>query len=527
MFGIVLSALLVCAGVFGSLQVYKGIDRQMSLDFAALDGMGANIAQTLSRLRNPDTIEPCSSAFMVWLERIAYLPDGIHEIIYNDDTIACSVTSGILADGFNLGQPDIDDPNDGYQLWLDRDLQMLGHGGMAGTFFRKAPFTLVLPEIRLAESIAPWHMREVLSPVRNGEWRHRSGVFRLSQGVNFEFSEDAGFDTQKYRFWIYNCNSNGLVCVYTVAPLLEVALAFKGTILATLAFLFACAMVLSRLLTARLLRLWSFEARFVRTMSYDTIECFYQPLFSLDEDEICGVEVLVRWRDLDGSIVFPDKFLPIVEEKKLTRELTEHVVAHAIADLSDIEFAVEVPRVNINIFPQDFDAIWLVKTLIPLLDSQTNLKPVVEIVETSNLPVEETKEAISLLRASGIETYIDDFGVGYSSIHYLSALGADGVKLDRSFAMAPDGCLSKTMMFSAIEMINKTGLRLVVEGVEDRSRMMELRATNKVNVIQGYLISPPMPVGRLKSFLSKFHHERLQSNAQITQMHADIKAAFQ
>ena len=243
--------------------------------------------------------------------------------------------------------------------------------------------------------------------------------------------------------------------------------------------------------------------------------------------KFAGVEVLVRWHDLDGSLVFPDKFLPIVEMRKLTRVLTEHVVAHTIADLGNIKFAVDVPRVNINIFPQDFDANWLIKILIPLLDSHNKLKPVVEIVETSNLPVEETKEAISLLRASGIETYIDDFGVGYSSIHYLSALGADGVKLDRSFAMAPDGCLSKTMMFSAIEMINKTGLKLVVEGVEDRSRMMELQATNKVNVIQGYLISPPMPVARLEAFLSNFHHERLQSNAQITQMHADIKAAFQ
>ena len=234
MFCSVLLVFLFFAGFLGSMQVYKGLNRQMDLDFAALDTMSSNIIQTLSRLEIPNTIEPCSAEFMVWLERIAYLPDGIHEIIYTDDTIACSVTSGILPNGFNLGEPDISHTEGGFQLWLDRDLQMLGHGGMVGTFFRKAPFILVLPEIRLVENIAPWQRREVLSPVHNGEWRHRGGTFLLSQGVNFEFGKATGFDTEKYSFWIYKCNPTGLLCVYTEATLLEVALAFKETIFASL-----------------------------------------------------------------------------------------------------------------------------------------------------------------------------------------------------------------------------------------------------------------------------------------------------
>ncbi|SNY92100.1 sensor c-di-GMP phosphodiesterase, contains CSS-motif sensor and EAL domain [Cohaesibacter sp. ES.047] len=526
LFGVVFALLLIGAAAIGSIQILKGLDKQMDRDLRSLNVIGDNIGRTVAKLEIPSTMVPCSSAFQSWLERIGFLPDGIHEIIYDDGTVSCSVTEGLRHAGLKLGEPDIIDQANGYQLWLDRDLQMLGQNGLTGTFFRKNSFTLVLPRIDLEEALTTWHEREMLSPIKDGSMRHRAGKFGLSHGLELTALPDSGFSLEKASFWSYKCNSNDLICIYSVAPIADTLFSSRGALVLVVAILGVVAFMLAKLLSRRVMRIWSFQSRFIRTMSYETLECFYQPLLSLDTGEIEGVEALVRWRDTDGSLVFPDRFLPIVEKKRLTKQLTACVIARAIDDLRTIEFSVEVPRVNINIFPQDFEGIWLIKALLPMIEAPRKLQPVVEIVETANLPLEETKEAVSLLRASGIETYIDDFGVGYSSIHYLSALGADGVKLDRSFAMAPEGSLNKTMLFSAIEMISKTGLKLVVEGVEDRDRLMELRATNKVDIIQGYLISPPMSPKRLRTFLADFQIERLQNVTHTTHVHPDIKAVF-
>ena len=79
----------------------------------------------------------------------------------------------------------------------------------------------------------------------------------------------------------------------------------------------------------------AFEARFLRHFDAKSIICTYQPILSLDNDSIHGCEVLVRWRDVDGSVVFPDQFLPIIERRGLTRALTRYVIDKAWAELSE------------------------------------------------------------------------------------------------------------------------------------------------------------------------------------------------
>src|SRR5690606_11698868 len=135
-----------------------------------------------------------------------------------------------------------------------------------------------------------------------------------------------------------------------------------------------------------------------------------------------------------------DVFLPVVERENLTLPLTLAVVRKAFAELDD-RMPREGLQVNFNIFPRDFTVPALTTIFPPDTPQPGNLRIVAELIETGSLPHETVQIAIQHLRERGIATYIDDFGVGYSNMQNLAVRDVEGVKIDRSFAMAPDNSI--------------------------------------------------------------------------------------
>jgi EAL domain-containing protein (putative c-di-GMP-specific phosphodiesterase class I) len=83
----------------------------------------------------------------------------------------------------------------------------------------------------------------------------------------------------------------------------------------------------------------------------------------------------------------------------------------------------------------------------------------------------------------------------------VASLAIHGVKLDRSFAMAPSESLMARMLVHAVDMVSSSEREIVVEGVETQERLDLLVATGRVTYVQGYLISRPIPIGRFAEFL--------------------------
>jgi EAL domain-containing protein (putative c-di-GMP-specific phosphodiesterase class I) len=125
-----------------------------------------------------------------------------------------------------------------------------------------------------------------------------------------------------------------------------------------------------------------------------------------------------------------------------------------------------------------------------------------ESIESDALALEDAQSEIEALARHGVRTYIDDFGSGYSSIHRVASLAIHGVKLDRSFAMAPSESLMARMLVHAVDMIGSSGREIVVEGVETQERLDLLIATKAVGFAQGYYISRPLPIDGLVAFLA-------------------------
>ncbi|MBA5777794.1 EAL domain-containing protein [Stappia sp. F7233] len=464
--------------------------------------------ELLDILNKQPPSEPCGPAFLEYMRKAAFLPDGINTILYSEGgNVVCSANSGRLATPVSFGAPDVaaEDTPYGIEIWFDRPQSGLGLPGETGSLVGRGGFLVVIPA---ASAVGPAISKEsldyeVVMTLLSGAAIHRGGTTGLHEALR---DEQAGFSFGDMALQISRCGDLGLFCVTVHQPLAQALPAFLPQLIAFVLIGAICGSASSRYVERRMRRYWSFEERFVRNLGFETVNCAYQPVMEVATGKIVGLEVLARWRDIDGQQVYPDQFLPVIQMRGLTRRFTEIVIAKAKAELAD-----HIPeecqlQVAFNIFPRDYSY----EFLFPLLGERVpgTIQPrfdyVLEIVETDSFDVASVKKEMTMLRRHGIRTFIDDFGIGFSNIGTLAELPIDGVKLDRSFAMAADGSLFANMLPRALELIGSAGHRVVVEGIETRQRLEALSASPHVEFAQGYFIGRPMPVDKLSMFLAEY-----------------------
>lgn len=466
-----------------------------------------NFVSTFEALRSEVMATPCSPRFIRQLEAVAFRPDGFNEFLHvRDGQVLCSLTSPEPGQQpVELGRPDIPPQRPGgVAFWLDRDLTFLGRPGLIGTIVVREPFGTVVPLQEVDLSAPSWMRLETVLALPGGNWRHRLGEEGIyGRAVKAGPAGDLG-SLAKGRLHGNFCDPGGMHCVAVEANLLAMYAQQPGVVAIALlgaAFLASYATLqVQNLITGY----WSFEARFRRYLGADSIVCAYQPVMCLETGEIAGCEVLARWRDIDDAIVYPDRFIPLVEKHRLTMQITKLVAERAYRELSRMLPAGEHLQVNFNIFPCDLDAPRLTSIYGGFLAEPHRFSVVVEIIESDEIPNTAQRE-IEALRRAGIKTYIDDFGTGYSNMQNLAALSVDGVKLDRAFAMAPDNSMMAQMLNHAVEMIHATGRILVVEGVETAERLAMLRRMKAgIDFVQGYLISRPLDIAEFVALLAAY-----------------------
>lgn len=478
------------------------VETQRSL--AGFERLRTNVLSTFEEMDRRLVQPACSPAFLAELRRIAFLPDGINELLYAPGgSVQCSVNSGRLATPQPLGEPDIPAQNPfDMAFWIDMDLGFLGLDGMQGILAQRGSLAMIVPPQSLPATGPRWMEQELIFRFSDDDWLHRQG----EAGLYDEATRHSGpplMSVLRGVFYEVACDTGGIHCVANRSYLTQLFGLGWATVAVILLVASGLAAWIAQHLQPIIERYWSFEARFLRRFDKGSVVCAYQPLLDLKRNLVTGCEVLARWRDLDGTIVPPDRFLPIIEKHGLTERFTAIVVAYAYADLTaHLPNGVRL-QVNFNIFPQDLDAARLVPVFAPFLAEGTPFDVVVEIVETAEISPETAQVEIERLRAAGIKVYIDDFGAGYSSMHNLAALSIDGVKLDRSFAMAPDHTVMATMLTHAIDLVQASGRSLVVEGVETDERLEALKATNLVDFAQGYGISRPLMINPFIAYLAE------------------------
>tara|TARA_R110000803_G_scaffold68646_2_gene130579 strand:+ start:28140 stop:30416 length:2277 start_codon:yes stop_codon:yes gene_type:complete len=231
----------------------------------------------------------------------------------------------------------------------------------------------------------------------------------------------------------------------------------------------------------------------------------FQPQLNLAQQEITGIETLVRWKR-EGSIISPAEFIPLAEQSGLIVPIGQWILEQACRftkELVSLGHADIVVAVNVS--PRQFSHPDFLKLVLQTLkDTKLNAKNLeLEITEGVFMHNEEmTLCVLNQLKKNGIQLSIDDFGTGYSSLSYLKRFPIDKLKIDQSFVKNCHTNDEDKAIISTIVALGKNlNLTIIAEGVEELAHVDFLKSIH-CDEIQGYWYSKPLEQDRLIAFMA-------------------------
>ena len=129
---------------------------------------------------------------------------------------------------------------------------------------------------------------------------------------------------------------------------------------------------------------------------------------------------------------------------------------------------------------------------------------IIEITETALLTDPPARRCVlAQLDAIGVRVSLDDFGIGQTSLGYLSSLPVHELKIDKSFVMDMlANPAHAAIVRSIVDLGHNLSLQVVGEGVETDDVFATLREAG-CDLAQGYLLARPMPAEQLRGWLSR------------------------
>lgn len=228
---------------------------------------------------------------------------------------------------------------------------------------------------------------------------------------------------------------------------------------------------------------------FRHALMNNDIKIASQNIYSSKTGNIHSVELLTRWVTKDGSRIYADEFIPVIEKTELMSELTKHLVDYAVEGISKGKFknivSINFSAVDFNDSVMEYTISAVRKNNIPKNRLQ------IEITESHFIDKKAIYNYLIKLNSMGIVIAIDDFGTGYSSYQYISELPIDVVKIDKSLIekIAVNN-ISKSVVKSIIDFCKINNFTTVGEGVETKE-IADICRDIEIDYLQGYYFHKP------------------------------------
>jgi diguanylate cyclase (GGDEF)-like protein/PAS domain S-box-containing protein len=260
---------------------------------------------------------------------------------------------------------------------------------------------------------------------------------------------------------------------------------------------------------AQLIERLELESALRRAVDAGELRTLYQPIVSLKEGRLVGVEALVRWEQPGRGQVPPAEFVPFAEETGLIVAVGGWVLGEACHQAARWRAAggrQQAPTMHVNLSPRQFGEPHLVDLVAGVL-ADTGTDPdrlCLEVTERA-LAANPASAATTLKRltALGVRVSVDDFGTGYSSLASLQYLPISSLKIDRSFVARLDLHPEDDAMVAAvIGLAHTLGLAVIAEGVETPRQLAKLDELG-CDYAQGYLFARPETAGRVGELLGQ------------------------
>jgi len=218
----------------------------------------------------------------------------------------------------------------------------------------------------------------------------------------------------------------------------------------------------------------------------------FQPIYSSLDLKPVMAEALLRWNSERFGFLEASSFINILEETELIVDVGYYVFEQCVSVIK--QYNLEIP-ISINLSPVQIKREDLPDRLFEITMGVPAERILLEITE--GVIIEDLQKAYKLLKVlkeRGFSIVLDDFGVKYSSLSYLTKLPIDYIKIDMSFTKEVDADEKVLNVVKAIVAIaNTLGLKIVVEGIERPSQLDILRKVG-CHYLQGFYLGKPMEI---------------------------------
>lgn len=225
---------------------------------------------------------------------------------------------------------------------------------------------------------------------------------------------------------------------------------------------------------------------------------FLQPKMDMRTGKLGGAEALVRWIPKDGTIIYPNQFIPLFESNGFCSSLDMYMVENVCRKIREwIDAGITPVPISVNqskilFYEEDY-----VENLCAVLERYRIPGDLITLEILEGLAagnIDELNEKIDQLKEKGFRISMDDFGSGYSSFNTLGKLHIDELKMDRVFLSAITGKedeRQEIIMAQVVDLAKKLRISTVAEGVETKENETLIR-TLGCGYGQGYYYSRPI-----------------------------------
>ena len=237
--------------------------------------------------------------------------------------------------------------------------------------------------------------------------------------------------------------------------------------------------------------------------NFQGFELYFQPIMFSESGELYAAESLCRFF-MDGKMVSPMQFIPLLEETGLIIPVGKWIIDHAVEMCKECQKTYPNFRITINLSYVQIIKSPVTHEIVKTIQKY-DVEPssiIVEMTESGHIESSPSiRRGWEYLRKHNVHIAIDDFGTGYSNFQYINDLCPNVVKIDRGFTLeALTQEYMHTLLANIINMAHSMQLNVCIEGIEKQE---ELDAIMKLSpdFIQGYYYGKPCDK---KTFLSMF-----------------------
>ncbi len=246
------------------------------------------------------------------------------------------------------------------------------------------------------------------------------------------------------------------------------------------------------------------ESELKNSITNNELYILYQPQINALNNQVVGIEALIRWNNNKLGNVSPAEFIPIAENIGYITQIGNWVLDESLKMVRIWKNkGYKLNTISVNISPIQIKRSDFKENLLNAC-AKYNIPPsFLEIEITEGTMVDICKEKIRVLNEIidiGINIAIDDFGTGYSSLNYLAKLPVNTLKIDKSFIDNINNENNQAVIRSIVNLSKSLKYKIITEGVETKEQV-DLLTELECNIIQGYYFSKPLPERDIESLL--------------------------